>query len=133
MNDTKMSHKVHPASPLVFERRLSEIYASAGSQPATPLLLLCAGQAANSESTCVLESQMRRLVNEREGVRLERRRLSFVFTSGARSSDFVQEVPHRLLCLAHHGRRGWEEARDKARPAQRPPACGGSHNRLLPP
>lgn len=51
-------------------------------------------------------------MSERES-ELGKRGLSFVFTSGARSSGFVDEVPHRLLCLAHHGQRGWEEADDE--------------------
>lgn len=63
-------------------------------------------------------------MSERER-ELGKRSLSFVFTSGARSSGFVQEVPHRLLCLAHLGRRGREGADAEARPLQRPPACGG--------
>lgn len=59
-------------------------------------------------------------MSERE-LELGKRSLSFVLTSGARSSGFVEEVPHRLLRLAHPGQRGWEEADDKTRP----PAWGG--------
>lgn len=51
-------------------------------------------------------------MSERES-ELGKRSPSFVFTSGARSSGFGEEVPHRLLCLAHRGQRGWEEADDK--------------------
>lgn len=51
---------------------------AAGSPPANLPSPLCARQAANSESTCVLQSQKRRPVNEREGVRAGKRSLSFV-------------------------------------------------------
>lgn len=80
------------------------------------------------------KSQKRRLVKEREGAgageKKKKGSLSFVSTSGARSSGFVHAVPHRLLCLAHHGRRGWEEAGDKTRRVQKTASLwwkSGSH------
>lgn len=63
-------------------------------------------------------------MSESESV-LGKRSRSFVFTSGARSSGFVEEVPQRRLCMAHRGQRGWKQADDKTPPLQRQPACGG--------